>query len=269
MATCPGLWHRHAEVAYLAVFLGMIGHATSEFVAVVSGVAAGSIRVALSDRRLRPGRGRVAGVPRALLAPLREAFWPILGLSLIGVCLGYLLFHWSLDFATVPQVATTVTAAPIYVAVVNRWLNREPITTAKWVTGIAALIGVALLVTDGAIAELAGSGRNLFGMFLVICSSFLIGGFTVVAKPYIARYGALRITTLSMAISGVALWLLVGVIWGIWVNPLALFERPSGEWAALLTIGLYNTTLTQWLWLAASPRCPTSPAACTCSSSSR
>jgi hypothetical protein len=34
MATCPGLWHRHAEVAYLAVFLGMIGHATSEFVAV-------------------------------------------------------------------------------------------------------------------------------------------------------------------------------------------------------------------------------------------
>ena len=39
MAARPGLWHRHAGVAYFAVFLGMIGHATSEFVAVVSGVA--------------------------------------------------------------------------------------------------------------------------------------------------------------------------------------------------------------------------------------
>lgn len=251
MAARPGLWHRHAGVAYLAVFLGMLGHATSEFVAVVSGVTGPEVSV---WRFLIGGFGLVVVAlllsgARDLLAPLREAFWPILGLSLIGVCIGYLLFHWSLDFATVPQVATTVTAAPIYVALVNRWLNRAPITTAKWVTGIAALLGVAFLVTDGAIAQLAGSGRNLFGMFLVICSSVLIGGLTVVAKPYIARYGALRITTLSMAISGLALWLLVGVVWGIWVNPLALFGRPSGEWAALLTIGLYNTTLTQWLWL--------------------
>ena len=251
MAARPGLWHRHAGVAYFAVFLGMIGHATSEFVAVVSGVAGPEVSV---WRFLIGGFGLVAVAllvsgARDLLAPLREALWPILGLSLIGVCIGYLLFHWSLDFATVPQVATTVTAAPIYVALVNRWLNREPITTAKWVTGIAALIGVAFLVTDGAIAQLAGSGRNLFGMFLAICSAFLIGGFTVVAKPYIARYGALPITTLSMALSGLALWLLVGVIWGIWVNPFALFERPRGEWTALVTIGLYNTTLTQWLWL--------------------
>ena len=251
MATRPGLWHRHAGVADLAVLLGVIGHATSEFVAVISGVAGPEVSV---WRFLIGGCGLVVVAllvsdARALLAPLREAFWAILGLSLIGVCVGYLLFHWSLDFATVPQVATTVTAAPIYVALVNRWLNREPITTAKWVTGIAALLGVAILVTDGALAQLAGSGRNLFGMLLVICSAFLIGGMTVVAKPYIARYGALPITTLTMAIAGLGLWGLVGAVWGIWVDPLALFDRPSGQWTALLTIGLYNTTLTQWLWL--------------------
>lgn len=251
MGRRPGLWHRHAGVAYLAVFLGMLGHATSEFVAVVSGVAGPEVSV---WRFLIGGCGLVVVAllvsgARDLLPPVREALWPILGLSLIGVCLGYLLFHWSLDFATVPQVATTVTAAPIYVALVNRWLNREPITTAKWVTGIAALIGVAFLVTDGAIAQLAGSGRNLLGIFLVICSAFLIGGMTVVAKPYIGRYGALPITALTMAIGGLALWLLVGGIRSVWVNPLALFDRPSGQWMALLTIGLYNTTLTQWLWL--------------------
>ena len=251
MAARPGLWHRHAGIAYLAVFLGMLGHATSEFVAVVSGVAGPEVSV---WRFLIGGLGLVAlallvSGARALLAPLREALWPILGLSLIGVCIGYLLFHWALDFATVPQVATVVTASPIYVALVNQWRNREPVTTAKWVTGIAALIGVVSLVTDGAIAQLAGSGRNLFGMFLVICSSFLIGGFAVLTKPYITRYGGLPIITLSMAIAGLGLWGLVGALWGIRVNPFALFERPRGEWVALLTIGLYNTTLTQWLWL--------------------
>ena len=251
MAAGSGLWHRHAWIAYLAVFLGMIGHATSEFVAVVSGVAGPEVSV---WRFVIGGFGLVVVAllvsgARALLTPLREALWPILGLSLICICIGYLLYHWALDFATVPQVATVVTASPIYVALVNQWRNREPITTAKWVTGAAAMAGVVLLVTDGALAQLAGSGRNLLGMVLVICSSFLIGGFVVLAKPYIGRYGALPITTLSMAIAGLGLWLLVGVAWGVWVHPLALFDRPRGEWAALLTIGLYNTTLTQWLLL--------------------
>ncbi len=142
-----------------------------------------------------------------------------------------------------------MTAAPIYVALVNRWLNKEPITTAKWVTGIAALIAVACLLTDGALTQLAGGRRNLLGIGLVILSAFLIGGFTVVAKPYIRRYGALRITTLSTALSGIGLWLIVGFFWGLWVDPSTLFERPSGQWWSLLAIGLLNTTLTQWLWL--------------------
>ena len=33
------LWHRHAWIAYAAIFVGVIGHATTEFVAVLSGVA--------------------------------------------------------------------------------------------------------------------------------------------------------------------------------------------------------------------------------------
>ena len=33
-----GIWHKYAFVAYLAVFLGVTGHASSEFVSVLSGV---------------------------------------------------------------------------------------------------------------------------------------------------------------------------------------------------------------------------------------
>lgn len=251
MSEKAGLWHRYAAIAYGAVFLGVIGHATTEFVAVLSGVAGAELSV---WRFLIGGAGLVVislMIPSArdLITPLKEDPWGIVGLSIGMICIGYLLFHLALDYATVPQVATTVTAAPIYVALVNRWLNKEPITTAKWVTGIAALIAVACLLTDGALTQLAGGRRNLLGIGLVILSAFLIGGFTVVAKPYIRRYGALRITTLSTALSGIGLWLIVGFFWGLWVDPGSLFDRPASQWLSLLAIGLLNTTLAQWLWL--------------------
>lgn len=31
--TKESLWHRHAWIAYLAIFIGVLGHASSEFVA--------------------------------------------------------------------------------------------------------------------------------------------------------------------------------------------------------------------------------------------
>ncbi len=33
------LWHRYSWIAYAAVFIGVIGHASSEFVSVLTGLA--------------------------------------------------------------------------------------------------------------------------------------------------------------------------------------------------------------------------------------
>ena len=40
-----GIWHTYASVAYLAVFMGVCGHASSEFVSVLSGVAGPELSV--------------------------------------------------------------------------------------------------------------------------------------------------------------------------------------------------------------------------------
>ncbi len=246
-----GLWQRYGWVAYAAVFLGVIGHATTEFVAVLSGVSGPELSV---WRFTLGGVGLVVlalALPgsRNLLEPLRQDFWPIVTLSLIGFGVAYLLFHWSLDFATVPQVATTVTCIPIFIALVNLWRNGEPITLAKWMSGVAAVLGIGILVTDGALSQLAGSGRELIGMLLALASAFFIGAFMILAKPYFAKYGALRMTTLAIVIAALGLYVGVGLFFGVWTDFSSLWERPSAQVAALLTIGLYNTTLTQWLWL--------------------
>ena len=57
-----GLWHKYASIAYLAVFLGVCGHASSEFVSVLSGVKGPE----LSVWRFPPRRDRPVGTGSAL-----------------------------------------------------------------------------------------------------------------------------------------------------------------------------------------------------------
>lgn len=238
-------------LAYLAVFVGVIGHASSEFIAVYSGVtgaevsswryvigASGILLYALS----RPAT-------RNLLEPLRKNPSRIFLLSLLGITAPYLAFHVALDYASVIQVATLVTTAPMWVAIANLCINRQSIGLPKLVAGICAFCGVIALLTDGYIAKLGGADLSILGLILVLGSSCAISVYTVLARPLVQQYGAIRITTITMTIGAAALWLIVGLAWNIWVDPSTIFERSSHEAWSLLTIGIWNTTITMILWL--------------------
>jgi drug/metabolite transporter (DMT)-like permease len=246
-----GIWHKYSSVAYLAVLMGVTGHASSEFVSVLSGVAGPELSV---WRFLLGGFGLVILAlifpsTRNLIEPFKEHGLKLIWLSIMGVSLGYLLFHWSLDFATVPQVATMVTTVPIFVGLTNLWLNKQPFTGAKIISGIAAMVGVALLITDGYLAKLAGAGQNLIGVLMAMGCSAVVAAYTVMVRPIIAKYGALRITAITMFTGAIGLWLVIGLFWKIWVNPLTLFDRSLSQTTSLLTIALWNTTIAQFLWI--------------------
>jgi drug/metabolite transporter (DMT)-like permease len=246
-----GIWHKYSAVAYLAVFLGVTGHASSEFVSVLSGVAGPELSV---WRFLLGGIGLVILAlifpsTRNLLEPFKTHGIKLIWLSVSGVSLGYLLFHWSLDFATVPQVATIITTVPIFVGLVNLWLNKQPFSGVKIVSGISAMIGVTLLITDGYLARLAGAGQNLIGISMAMGCAAVMAVYTVMVRPIITKYGALRITAVTMFMGAVGLWCVVGLFWKVWVNPATVFDRPPPQTAALLTIAFWNTTITQFLWI--------------------
>lgn len=245
------LWKQYSWLAYAAVFVGVLGHASTEFVATLSGVNGPELSV---WRFLLGGTGLIIvalllPASRNLLAPLRTHFLKILGLSLLGVTAGYLLFHWSLDFASVPQVATLVTTIPIFVALTNLIINKQPISTAKIASGACALIGISLLITDGYLAKLAGSTDSLLGIMLALGCSAAVAAYSVMVKPIIAEYGALRITALTMFIGSLGLWLVVGVFFDVWISAERLGTLPGDALIALLVIALWNTTITQFLWI--------------------
>ena len=95
-------------LAYFAVFIGVTGHASSEFFAVLSGVAGPEVSV---WRYVLGGAGLLVvalsrKATRDLLTPLRQDGLRLLLLSLGGVSVPYLAFHWALDYASVVQVGT-------------------------------------------------------------------------------------------------------------------------------------------------------------------
>lgn len=236
--------------AYVAVFVGVLGHASSEFVAVGSGIGGPELSV---WRYLFGGAGLmvlalVITGPRKLFLPLRTHAWAMLWLSIVGVSFGYLAFHWALDFATVIQVATVVTTVPIFVGLANRMIGGQALTAVKIVTGLCAVAGLVLLITDGVLDKLVGGQDSIWGVLLALACATIGAFYAVRVKPVIAQYGALNVTALSMMIGGLGLWVGVGFGFSIWVNPLTLFDRPMSNWGWILTLALWNTTITQFLW---------------------
>lgn len=256
------LWRRHGWIAYAAVFIAVVGHASSEFVAKV--IANNST---INGPEISVWRFFLGGVglvivavlipsSRDLATPMKRNGPALIAFSVFGVAIAYLFFHWSLDYATVPQVATVVTTAPIFVGLINLWANKEAFTTAKAISGLGAVAGIAFLVTDGAILALAGEPRNLIGIVFAILCGLFMSVYLVLIKPYIAEYGALRITALTMFMGGLALWVGVGVLFGRFVDFSVLPALSAAAATAIIVLAVYNTTLTQWLWiggLAAAP----------------
>jgi len=186
---------------------------------------------------------------RDLIAPFRTHGWRLVGLSLLGITIGYLVFHWSLDFASVPQVATVVTTIPIFVAISTLLINGQRITLSKIASGSCAILGIALLITDGYVAKLSGSAESLLGIFLAMSCAAAVAAYSVLIRPIIAEYGALRITAISMFLGAIGLWVIVGLSFGIWATPARLFALDGKALSSLLVIAFWNTTITQFLWI--------------------
>jgi drug/metabolite transporter (DMT)-like permease len=244
--------------AYPAVMIGVAGHASSEFFAKLGGVAGPETSV---WRYLLGGFGLILWAlwdrdSRDLLTPLRQEGLNILWLSIMGVTITYLFFHWALDYATVIQVATVTTTIPIFVGLANWLVNGVNPGTVKMITGALAVLGIAVLLTDGALDALAGGTGTLPGVLLATGCAALASLYAVLVKPVMARHGGLRIIALTMMIGGIGLWLLVGAAWGIWVNPVSIVDKPALAAWSLVILALWNTTITQLLWfggLSAAP----------------
>jgi drug/metabolite transporter (DMT)-like permease len=238
--------------------MGVFGHATSEFFSVLSGLKGAEVSV----WRYMVGAASLLIVAlslknsRNLIQPFKEQPIRMLALSIFGMALTQLFFHWSLDYASVVQVATMVTMMPIFVVIGDGIINKVRITAPKIVSGFGAFTGVVLLLTDGYLEQLKMGGGVIYGVLLALLCAIFGSVYLILIRPLINKYGAIRITTLTFTIGAMALWVTVGLAWDIWVDPTTLFDRPSQAYLSILTLGIWNTCIgfILWLWgLSAAP----------------
>jgi len=238
-------------IAYIACLVGVFGHASSEFVAKISAtpgpefsvwrfMIGGTLLVALTQ--VWPGA-------RDLWTPLKKDGVKIVFLSAVIMSLSQLVFHWSLDFTSVVQVATVVTAIPIFYVVTDWLVNGTRLTRPKMVSGIGAFIGVVLLLTNGFEADLRLGGRDLVGTLMALACGITGGAYLVLTRPLVIEYGPVRMTAYTFFIGFFILWIVVGAGWGVWVNPLSLADKTPRQVTGILTIGVWNTTIAMALWL--------------------
>ena len=245
-------------LAYLAVMIGVTGHASSEFVSKLADTPGPEFSVwrFMIGGVLLVGLTQVWPGQRDLITPLRrDGVRIICGCALL-MASGQLIFHWALDFTSVVQVATIVTAIPIFYVLTDRVVNGTRLTRPKMVSGIGAFIGVALLLTNGFEADLGLTGDDLIGTLMALASGVTGGVYLVVARPLVTEYGPVRMTAYTFFTGFFLLWTVVGLGWGTWVDPLSLMDKSPGQVAGILTIGVWNTTIAMacWLWgLSAAP----------------
>lgn len=242
-----------APLAYILIFIGVLGHGSSEYFSVLTGLSGPETSV---WRFMIGSFGLIIAAlifmrPTRIITPLRQSALPLAWASLVGVTGTYLAFHLALDFASIVQVGTIVTTIPIFVGLIDRMLNKVPLSTPKLITGFAAVLGIILLITDGYLATLlSGDARSLIGIGLSLVCAFCGAAYVILAKPLIAKHGSLPVTTITICFGTIGLWLIVGFGWQRWVNPTELLAMNAAQLWPLLTVGLWNTTLGQLAWLA-------------------
>jgi len=239
-------------VAYLACFIGVCGHASSEFVAKLAATPGPEFSV---WRFMIGGTGLLVATQfwpgaRDLIAPIRQDWRRVLPLAFFGMSVAQLFFHWALDYASIVQVATMVTAMPMVVVGVDWLINRTPVSAPKLISGFGAFMGVLLLLTDGYLEAFDITGDAFIGTVMALGCAITGAFYLVLVRPAVIAHGAVRMTAYTFVLGFFLLYLIVGIAWGLWVDPLTLFDKRPEQIAGIFTIGIWNTTIAMILWLA-------------------
>jgi drug/metabolite transporter (DMT)-like permease len=174
----------------------------------------------------------------------RDLFWMgVLGLSSFAAM--PLLFTAALRYAPATHGALALPAAtPILTLLLAATLRREHWTKNK-LAGVAfAALGVAVALSE-ADWSAGGSDMTWFGDLLMIFAAATIAVYNVLSRPFLNRYGPLKLLSVALSVGTGALLLLV-VLRALYEGATLPRFEPL-EWVAIGIVGV-TSALSNWLW---------------------
>ena len=178
----------------------------------------------------------------AAARPARRDWLPVLLLGVLFFALFPALFSASLAYTTAARGALTLATLPFLTLLVAALLGRESLNARKLGGVLLALFGVGLALLS--CRDLAAPPEAWRGDLLMLATALIGAVFNALARPYMARLGALGFTCWAMLAGAVLLNLLA------WDAPsrVAAAALSSTAWLAILYLGIVGAALIFYLW---------------------
>lgn len=175
------------------------------------------------------------------LDPLRSAPKRLLVLGLLGSFVFPVSFLAGVDETTAGNAALIAASAPLWTALVGRYVGVDRLGTRGWIGLGVALVGSVVVVLAGAREAAAGS---LLGNALVLLSAVVWGVYTALSRPVLDDVSPLALTLFGLLTALPALHLVALPAYG----DVAWTAVSAPVWGAILFVGALGTGLTIVWW---------------------
>lgn len=145
-------------------------------------------------------------------------FWKAAGLGLLGITGYQVVFIQAISVMDASTASIVMGTSPVFIALLATAVGQERITFAGW-AGIVISFGGFLLVVSGQNGGLVFSWEAWRGAVLILVANAFWAGYTVFAKPVLARNSPFRLSAVG-TIAGTLVYL-----------PFAAGELSRIEWA--------------------------------------
>jgi drug/metabolite transporter (DMT)-like permease len=184
----------------------------------------------------------------------RKDQWMLLLLGALNILINQFLYLEGLRFTTPANSALLYAMTPAVVYIFAMILHSERTTWKKACGILVAFVGVTIIIFErGPALEASHTAGNILIFIAVIAWSL----FTLLGRPLVKKYGALRTTALHMTL-GALLYLPFGLLSTSIVEVQAI--TPT-LWLDILYLGLVASCINYYLWYYALGKLETSKVA--------
>lgn len=174
------------------------------------------------------------------LAVEKKDWRSLLWLGFLGT-INQVLYLYGIHFTTAANAALLYAVTPVFVLILSRWILKDVIT-AKKATGILiAFAGVAVVIFERGINF---TSENTFGNLIIALAVTAWALFTILGKPMVIKYGALKTTSLA-AILGGFLLLPFG---GYAASQFQFGSLTRLDWIGIFYLGIGTSIIGYLLW---------------------
>ncbi len=162
----------------------------------------------------------------------------ILAMMGIGVIVGlhWVTFYGSVKLSNVSICLVGISTTSTFTAILEPLFFKEKI---KWLE-----VGLSLLILPGMILVVnATDWSMLTGLWVALISAFLAALFAIFNKKMITKIGALPITFIELSSAWLFLSIVIPVYYLITLKPIELLPPRPIDWAYLVFLALFCTTL--------------------------